>query len=253
MRLLRACLLVVAACSSTATPAVNSPAAEARSAQNDSALFPASWPSLRAVENASEPARVDQLAREARSQLDEEWGLLATKDAAHKAAYKRLSLRIRILHDNALIGIGHSFDALADFVKQPFDCAKVPQRSRDTCDSLMAALATAFPNVIPGPGKIEQVDHSLVVGDETSESQLATFLTKASGFQGSVVQRMRLTSAARGVLKIGTALQLRVSSKQTLGGGDVVWVAFEPRNIKHVGKTWDLQDAHVLFVEPKPE
>jgi hypothetical protein len=81
---------------------------------------------------------------------------------------------------------------------------------RELCDALIAGLATAFPNIVSGPGKIAQVDHSLVVDGAMSETALATFMQKAADSPGSVVQRMKLTSATGGVAKIGTVVQLRV-------------------------------------------
>jgi hypothetical protein len=239
-------LLFVVACASTPPPPVNAPTAAVKA--SDTSLFPAAWPALKNLDQATDPARVVELAREARSQLDEEYEL-SEREPARDAAYKRLTLRVRITHDHALVATGRSLDALADIAKDPFECPTQPERMRELCDALIAGLATAFPNIVSGPGKIAQVDHSLVVDSAMSETALATFMQKAADSPGSVVQRMKLTSATGGVAKIGTVVQLRVPPKQKLGSGDVVWVAFEPRKVKHVGKTWDLAGAHVLFVE----
>jgi hypothetical protein len=240
-------VLVVAACSSApSSTTANEPTAAAP--KSDTALFPAAWPAFKNLDQATDATRIVELAREARSQLDEEYEL-STRTPARDAAYKRLTVRVRIAQNHALVATGHSLEALADLAKQPFDCPAQPQRTRETCDALMAGLVTAFPNIVSGPGKIAQVDHSLLVDEAMTETALATFMQKAADSHGSVVQRMRLTSATGGVAKVGTALQLRVPAKQKLGGGDVVWVAFEPRKAKHVGKTWDLAGAHVLFVE----
>ena len=249
MRAIWGGLFVVAACASSSAPVKSTAPAAEPTAQNDSVMFPGSWPALRNLDAATEPARIEQLAGIARQQLDEEWEL-STKGDDRKQAYKRLRTRVRVVHNNARMATGHSLDALADFLEHPYKCSMVPDRVKDTCEQLMASLATAFPNVVLGQGKIAQVDHSVVV-EGNSEDELSAFVKKASEFQGSVVQRMRLTSQNANVLKIGTALQLRVASKQKFGGGEVMWVSFEPRKLKHVGKTWDLADATVLFVETK--
>ena len=156
---------------------------------------------------------------------------------------------MRIIQDNALISTGLSLDALTDVVKKPFECPPAPESAHAGCEKLTAALATAFPNVIAGPNRIKQVDQALVLDGATSEADVKAFMQKASALQGSVVQRMRIASASAGVVKISPLLQLRVSTKQKLGGGAVVWVAFEPRKVKATGKAWDVPSAHVLFVE----
>jgi hypothetical protein len=249
MRVATAGLLVLVACSKSTAPAAQTPAE--KEAPKDVSMFPASWPALRDAEAATDPPRALEAANKALEQIAEEHEL-SVKDKARDRAYARLVVRMRIIKDNALIGTGRSLEALADVVSKPFACPKVPASTHDACDSLNAALATAFPNVVTAPGQITQVDQSLVVDDATSEGDLSAFVKKASALQGSVVQRMRVTSAGPGVLKIGTQLQLRIAAKQKLGAaGEVVWVAFEPRHIRHVGKTWDLDKAHVLFVEAR--
>lgn len=245
---MRIALLLLVACSKSTAPApAHAPAAQP-AASSDISLFPASWPALRAADDATEPKRALDAARKALGQLEEERAL-SVKDATRDQAYARLVVRMRIIQDNALVATGQSLDALADVVRQPFACPPSPEHARAGCDSLIAALATAFPNVIAGPGRVAQVDQTLVVDAQLSARDLSAFVQKASAAKGSVVQRMRVSSASPGVVKIGTQLQLRVAAKQRLGAGEVVWVAFEPRNIRQVGKTWDLDKAHVLFVE----
>jgi hypothetical protein len=240
-------VLVIAACGSSAPATRGGDVAGVKSTPGDASLFPASWPTLRAAETATDPAKVAQLVGTALGQLAEEREL-STKDDAHERAYERLVLRLRIVQDHAWMSSGKSIEALADVAKQPFECPAVPERTRHACESLLAGLATAFPNVISGPGRVAQVDQSLVVDDAMTPPALQAFLNKAAGFQGSVVQRMRVTSATGGTIKIGP-LVVATASKQRLGGGDLVWVAFEPRLIRQVGKTWDLANARVLFVE----
>ena len=246
---MRIALLILAACSTSSPPPAQTPVPRAtRPPPNDTSFFPASWPALRRAEDATEPTRAVELARKALNQLDEERGL-STQDAAHQQAYDRLVVRMRIIQNNALLAGGHSFDALADVVRSPFECPPAPAHARDACDRLTAALATAFPNVIAGAGRIKQVDQTLVLDDATSAADVKAFMQKASALQGSVIQRMRVASTSAGVVKISPLLQLRVATKQRLGGGAVVWVAFEPRKIRPIGKAWDVASAQVLFVE----
>ena len=211
-------------------------------------MFPASWPVLRDAEAATDPKRQVELAKKALGQLAEEQEL-SVQDQARTRAYKRLVVRMRIVQNNGLVGTGRSLEALADVARRPFKCPTAPPHAQQGCDSLNAALATAFPNVISTPGKIAQVDQSLVLDEALSEGDLSAFVKKTNGLQGSVVQRMRVTSSSPGLLKVGTQLQLRVGAKEKHGAGEVVWVAFEPRHVRQVGKIWDVGKAHVLFVE----
>jgi hypothetical protein len=242
-------ILAIAACASKPAPqVVQKPVVAPPPAHEvDRELFPTAYPTLQLAERAeSEPER-EKLARTALVQLDEERSL-GKSSADRDGAYERIRVRVRIALDTSLIARGRSIEVLADLVR-PLACPAAPQRAAAACASLMAAVGVAFPNAV-GKGKVQLLDEALVVDEATSTDVLTQLAKKAAERGGTVVQRMKISSKTRDVLKVGKSVVIKVDSKRTDLDGAIVWLAFEARAFKRVGATWETGATHVLFVEP---